>query len=86
MARGTWFPQVASLALSLGPWRARVGAGRRRGELTSSGIEDASYGLAARHEALSTHHSFSLEENFILEISLFGLVRMEQDTRVKSNA
>lgn len=85
MARGTRFPQVASLALSLGPWRARVGAGRR-GELTSWGIEDASYGLAARHEALSTHHSFSVEENLVLEISLFGLVRMEQDIRVKSNA
>lgn len=60
MAGGTRFPQVASLVLSLGPWRLRVGAERGRGELTSSGIADANHGLGARPYALSTHRSLDV--------------------------
>ena len=48
VARGTPFPQVASLAMRLSPWGLRMGVGRR-GELTGSEIADANHGLGARH-------------------------------------
>ena len=68
MARGTPFPQVASLALRLGPWGLRVGAGRRRGELTRSGMADAGRELGARRSPRAIHSmlkKFSLRYFFV---------------------
>lgn len=47
-ARGTQFPQVASLALRLGAQELKMGTGKRRGELTSSETADANHGPGAR--------------------------------------
>lgn len=48
VARGTRFPQIASLALRLGPWGAGDGNQKEKGELTGWEITDTNHGLGAR--------------------------------------
>lgn len=58
-----------------------MGAGSR-GELTSSGFADADHGPGPRRSASFMRQS----KNFVLDISLFGDVRVELDIRVESSA